>query len=143
MVKKINPKYVPKSLTPEDRKKQVKSIKEGTDRPKVESFKSKRSSWATKFENKYGYKISETSKISKSIISKKGIDEIMKKGRAAYYTGGSRPNQTSTSWARARLASVLMKGPALKVDKDIVVKYGKDKDLVKKASTFIKKKSGN
>ena len=40
---KINPKYVPKSLTPADRKKQVKSIKEGTDRPKVESFKSKRS----------------------------------------------------------------------------------------------------
>jgi hypothetical protein len=136
---KINPKYVPKSLTPADRKKQVKSIKEGTDRPKVESFKSKRSGWVKKFEDKYGYKISETSKITKSIISKKGIEEILKKGRAAYYTGGSRPNQTSTSWARARLASVLMKGPALKVDKDIIIKYGKDKDLVKKAKGFIKK----
>ena len=136
---KINPKYVPKSLTAADRKKQVKSIKEGTDRPKVESFKSKRSGWVKKFEDKYGYKISETSKITKSIISKKGIDEILKKGRAAYYTGGSRPNQTSTSWARARLASVLMKGPALKVDKNEVIKYGKDKDLVKKAKGFIKK----
>jgi hypothetical protein len=136
---KINPKYVPKSLTPADRKKQVKSIKEGTDRPKVESFKSKRSGWVKKFEDKYGYKISETSKITKSIISKKGIEEILKKGRAAYYTGGSRPNQTSTSWARARLASVLMKGPALKVDKDIIIKYGKDKELVKKAKSFIKK----
>ena len=143
MSKKINPKYVPKSLSPEDRKKQIKSIKEGTDRPKVESFKSKRSGWVKKFEDKYGYKISETSKITKSIISKKGIDEILKKGRAAYYTGGSRPNQTSTSWARARLASVLMKGPALKVDKDIVAKYAKDESLKKKALSFIKKKPSN
>ena len=143
MSKKINPKYVPKSLSPEDRKKQIKSIKEGTDRPKVDSFKSKRSGWAKKFEDKYGYKISETSKITKSIISKKGIDEILKKGRAAYYTGGSRPNQTSTSWARARLASVLMKGPALKIDKDIVTKYAKDESLKKKALSFIKKKPSN
>ena len=143
MSKKINPKYVPKSLSPEDRKKQIKSIKEGTDRPKVDSFKSKRSGWAKKFEDKYGYKISETSKITKSIISKKGIDEILKKGRAAYYTGGSRPNQTSTSWARARLASVLMKGPALKIDKDIVAKYAKDESLKKKALSFIKKKPSN
>tara|TARA_R110000772_G_C13263680_1_gene435622 strand:+ start:940 stop:1371 length:432 start_codon:yes stop_codon:yes gene_type:complete len=143
MSKKINPKYVPKSLTPADRKKQIKSIKEGTDRPKVDSFKSKRSGWAKKFEDKYGYKISETSKIAKSIISKKGIDEILKKGRAAYYNGGSRPNQTSTSWARARLASVLMKGPALKVDKNIVAKYAKDESLKKKALSFIKKKPSN
>ena len=124
MVKKINPKYVPKSLTPEDRKKQVKSIKEGTDRPKVDSFKSKRSSWATKFENKYGYKISETSKIAKSIISKKGIDEILKKGRAAYYTGGSRPNQTPSSWARGRLYAYIMGGAKVrKADKSITEKY--------------------
>ena len=41
--KKIPKQYVPKSLTKEDRAKQVKSIKEGKDRPKVESFKSKRS----------------------------------------------------------------------------------------------------
>ncbi len=34
--KKINPKYVPKSLTPADRKKQIKSIKEGKDRPKTD-----------------------------------------------------------------------------------------------------------
>ena len=35
-------KYVPKSLSKEDRKKQIKSIKEEKPRPKVESFKSKR-----------------------------------------------------------------------------------------------------
>ena len=112
-------KYVPKSLTKADREKQIKSIKEGKDRPKVKSFQSKRSSWVEKFEKKYGYKISNTSRISKEIISKTGIDKILDKGRGAYYSSGSRPNQTAESWARARLASVIMGGPARKIDKKI------------------------
>jgi len=123
--KKIPEQYAPKSLTPADKKKQIKSIKEGKDRPKVKSFTSKRSSWASKFENKYGTKISNTSFISKNIISKTGIDKILDKGRGAYYSAGSRPNQTAESWARARLASVIMGGPARKVDKDIWSKYKK------------------
>ena len=123
--KKIRPEYAPKSLTPADRKKQIKSIKEGKDRPKVKSFTSKRSSWVEKFEKKYGTKISNTSFISKNIISKTGIDKILDKGRGAYYSAGSRPNQTAESWARARLASVIMGGPARRVDKDIWAKYKK------------------
>ncbi len=123
--KKINPKYVPKSLTPSDKKKQVKSIKEGTRRPKVKSFTSKRSSHVEKFEKKYGTKISDTAFISKNIISKTGIDKIMAKGRGAYFSSGSRPNQTPTSWARARLASVIVGGKARQVDRDIWEKYKK------------------
>lgn len=118
-------KYVPKSLTKEDREKQIKSIKEGKDRPKVKSFQSKRSSWVEKFEKKYGYKISNTSRISKEIISKTGIDKILDKGRGAYYSAGSRPNQTAESWARARLASVIMGGGARKVDIKIWNQYKK------------------
>tara|TARA_E500000318_G_scaffold81356_1_gene76600 strand:- start:218 stop:613 length:396 start_codon:yes stop_codon:yes gene_type:complete len=121
----LNQKYVPKSLTKEDKKKQVKSIKEGKDRPKVKSFKSKRSSHVVKFENKYGEKITNDSFISKNIISKTGIDKILSKGRGAYYSSGSRPNQTADSWARARLASVIMGGKARQVDKDIWEKYKK------------------
>ncbi len=116
-------KYVPKSLTEEDRKKQIKSIKEGKPRPKVESFKSKRSSNVKKFEEKYKTKISDFSFINKNIIKKKGIDEIIAKGKAAYFSSGSRPNQTPTSWALARLASVIMNGPARKVDMKIWNKY--------------------
>ena len=123
--KKINEKYVPKSLTQEDKKKQVKSIKEGTDRPKVKSFKSERSSWVVKFEKKYKTKITDTEFISKNIISKTGIDKIMAKGRGAYYSSGSRPNQTPQSWALSRLASVIMGGKARQVDKDIWEKYKK------------------
>lgn len=119
----MDKKYVPKSLSVADRKKQIKSIKDKTDRPKLKSFKSNRSSWTEKFEKKYGYKINQKAKIAKQIISKKGIDEIIKKGQGAYYSSGSRPNQTATSWALARLASVIMGGPARKVDKDIWLKY--------------------
>lgn len=123
--KKINPEYVPKSLTPADKKKQIKSIKEGTDRPKVKSFKSKRSSHTVAFEKKYGTKITDDAFITKNIISKTGIDKIIKKGMGAYYGAGSRPNQTAQSWSRARLASVIMGGKARKVDSDIWEKYKK------------------
>ena len=122
MVKKIKESYVPKSLTPDDRKKQIKSIKEGKLRPKVK-FENKKSSWVEKFEKKYGYKITNDNKISKEIISKTGIDKILKKGMAAYYNSGSRPNQTPFSWSRARLASVILNGPARKVDSSIWLKY--------------------
>ncbi len=127
MPPKINKKYVPDSLTKKDKEKQIKSIKEKKERPKVDSFKSKRSSLVERFEKKYGYKISNLSRISKEIISKKGIDMIIKKGQGAYYSSGSRPNQTAQSWALARLAGVIMNSPARKVDAEIWNKYKKNK----------------
>tara|TARA_R110002012_G_scaffold61820_2_gene162226 strand:- start:7938 stop:8339 length:402 start_codon:yes stop_codon:yes gene_type:complete len=121
--KNVPQRYVPKTLTKADRKKQEKSILEGTDRPKLASFKSKRSGWAKKFEDKYGYKITETDKINKEILKEKGQKEIIDKGMKAYYTSGSRPNQTPFSWGLGRLASVLMGGPARKIDIKIWNKY--------------------
>jgi len=123
--RKIPQRYVPKGLTKEDKEKQKKSIIEKKPRPKVDSFKSKRSSWATKFENKYNTKISNKSFITKNIISKKGMDLILSKGKAAYFNSGSRPNQTAVSWSLARLASVIMGGPARKVDMKIWSEYKK------------------
>ena len=120
------PKKYVRGLSKEDKAKQVKSIKEGKDRPKLKSAPpSKRSSHVEKFEKKYGYKITNDSRISKEIISKTGIDKILSKGRGAYYSQGSRPNTTPTQWARARLASVIMGGNARKVDKAIWEKYKK------------------
>ncbi len=119
-------KYVPKGLSPADKKKQIESIKKKTIRPKVD-FDNKRSSHVVKFEKKYGYKINNFKRISKEIISQKGIDEIMDKGRGAYFSGGSRPNQTPQSWSLARLASVIVAGPARKVDIKIWNKYKKTK----------------
>tara|TARA_R100000541_G_scaffold11969_5_gene20247 strand:+ start:7057 stop:7461 length:405 start_codon:yes stop_codon:yes gene_type:complete len=134
MVKKVKITYkgesrnVPetyvKGLTGEDKKKQIKSIFEGKKRPKTD-FKSKRSSWTEKFEKKYGTKISDTDFIHKNIITKTGQEKIINKGRGAFYSSGSRPNQTAQSWGLGRLASVILGGPARKIDKDIWVKYKK------------------
>jgi len=124
MDKKLPKKYVPDSLSKEDKKKQEKSIKESKDRPKVD-YKTKRSVYVVAFEKKYGEKITNDSFISKNIISKTGIDQILSKGRGAYYSAGSRPNTTAEAWSRARLASVILGRGARKVDKDIWEKYKK------------------
>jgi len=118
-----NKKYVPDSLSPADKKKQIKSIKEKTERPKIKSFNSKTSSHITKFKNKYKTVITDKAFIHKNIITRAGQDKILEKGMGAYYSSGSRPNQTPQSWARARLASVIMGGKARAVDKDIWNKY--------------------
>ncbi len=121
--KQINKKYVPKSLSPSDKKKQIKSIIEQKPRPKVKA-KSKRSSFVIDFEKKHGFKITDK-RVSKELISQEGINQILNKGRGAYFSAGSRPNTTPQQWAYARLASVLMGGPARKVDKKIYDKYKK------------------
>jgi len=119
---KLPKKYVPKGLSKEDKKKQVKSIKEGTDRPKVD-FKTKRSSHVIKFENKYNKKINDFSWISKNLLKREGINKIISKGEGAYYSAGSRPNTSARQWALARLASALTGGSAAKVDKNILDEF--------------------
>lgn len=129
-VGKIPERYVPKSLSLSDLRKQLKSIIEGVKRPQLKSFKSKKSEWTIKAEEYFGNdrslndiveKIGETPKRKKEIL--KGLKEINKKGEAAYYTSGSRPNQTPQSWGIARVYSVLFGGASRKIDKDIVEKY--------------------
>jgi hypothetical protein len=119
---KMVPKTYIANLKGADRQKQIKSIFEGTMRPQT-SFKSKRSSWVEKFEKKYGTKISDKKFIYKNIISKTGAEKIIMKGKGAYFSSGSKPNQTPYSWGLSRLASVILGGPSRKIDKDIWEKY--------------------
>lgn len=121
--KKVPKTYVPKGLTEKDKKKQIKSIIEKKDRPKIDSFKSKRSGWVSKFEEKYKHKITDTDWIDKNLLKKKGQEEVIKKGQGAYYSSGSRPNQTPFSWGLGRLGSVLLGGPSRRIDKKIYDKY--------------------
>tara|TARA_R100001594_G_scaffold24591_1_gene48268 strand:+ start:230 stop:625 length:396 start_codon:yes stop_codon:yes gene_type:complete len=111
-----------KGLKGKEREKQIKSFFEGKDRPKT-SVETKRSKYVIQFEKKYGKKINDKEYIHKNIITRTGQDKILAKGKGAYYSSGSRPNQTPTSWALARLASVIVGGPARKIDKDIWDKY--------------------
>tara|TARA_R100000654_G_scaffold6337_3_gene16684 strand:+ start:892 stop:1302 length:411 start_codon:yes stop_codon:yes gene_type:complete len=111
-----------KGLKGKDRDKQIKSIFEGTIRPTTKAPE-KRSSHVIKFEKKYGKKITDEEWIHKNIITRTGQKKIMDKGMGAYFSGGSRPNQTPSSWKYARLASVITGGPARKVDIKIWDKY--------------------
>ena len=52
--------------------KQIKSIKERTNRPILKSYKSKRSKWVIAFEEKYNKKITNLRWISQNIIEKEG-----------------------------------------------------------------------
>ena len=132
---KINPKYLPSSLSPEDTKKQREQLKKSQrayreakksgdysklkTRKKVKSYRSKESRHVRKAKKIYGIKsMSNLDALSKATgCSKGGMEKILKKGRAAYYSSGSRPNQTAESWARARLASAVTAGKAADVDK--------------------------
>ena len=115
--KKILLKYLPKSLSKKDRQRQFESINSNTikPRPYSPSYHKRRSSWTIKFYKKYG-KQADLKYISKHILKKKGIDLVMSKGRGAYKSSGSRPNQTAESWARGRLYSVILGGPARRID---------------------------
>lgn len=117
-------RYVPKSLNPSQKKKQIASIREKRDRPKLD-VKSRRSKYTIMAEKYFGKGNTSIDDISKKLkISKKGLEEIMLRGKGAYYSSGSRPNQTAFSWSYARVFSVLFGGKSrYTTDADIVKKY--------------------
>jgi len=124
------PKRYLSNLKGSDLKKQIKSIFEGKNRPIIKSRKARKSTWTAKFDREYGDDIAKLKggKSLKNIakvsgIPEKGLKEIYDKGAAAYYTGGSRPSQTSSSWAYARVYSYIMGGNTRKVDKEVTEKY--------------------
>jgi hypothetical protein len=149
--RKIPRRYLPKSLTEGDRRKQIKSILGQTDRPILKSFKSRSSPWTLYAKSYFGEdktsKEDMSKKLSKGNKKKekelmKGFDEIFDKGIKAYYTSGSRPNQTPYSWAYGRLFSVLFGGKSRDIDKKIVDKY-KIPLLFKKKQTKNTSKNGD
>jgi hypothetical protein len=131
--KKINLRYLPKKLTLRDKKKQSQMLlkskrlyKQGQyyTRKLVKSFQSKKSSHILKAQKMYAVnKIGATNELAKkSGCSKTALAKIINKGAGAYYSSGSRPNQTAQSWGIARLASALTSGKAGAVDYDILNK---------------------
>ena len=56
----------------------------------------------------------------KTGCSLSALKKIVRKGEGAYYSSGSRPNQTPQSWGLARLASSITAGKAAAVDYDIL-----------------------
>jgi hypothetical protein len=100
-------------------KKEYEETGKVETRPKVNDKPTPRSTHAAKFERRYGFTVSDTEKVKRAFPDT-DIDGILAKGRAAYASSGSRPNVTPEQWAKARLASVLTGGKALRIDKDLV-----------------------
>ena len=48
----------------------------------------------------------------KTKCKRSALEKIVNKGRGAYFSSGSRPNQTGESWGLARLASAISGGNA-------------------------------
>jgi len=126
-------RYLPASLTKKDKKKQqqmlLNSRKQYVEqnyntRKRVKSFKSKTSNHITDAQRIYGI---TNVKPSEELATKTGcslaaLKQIVKKGEGAYYSSGSRPNQTAQSWGLARLASSITSGKAAAVDYNIIDK---------------------
>lgn len=124
-------RYIPQILTKKDLQKQKKNIiksrklyKKGIyyQRPKVKSFKSRKSNHLARARKLYGIdKIVPSKELAeKTQCSQEALEQIVNKGRGAYYSSGSRPNQTAESWGLARLASVVSGGNASIVDYHIL-----------------------
>ena len=66
-------------------------------------------------------------------LPEKALKEVFEKGEGAYYSSGSRPNQTPSSWEYGRLYSYILGNPKVrKADKDITEKYKVDFKKIKK-----------
>jgi len=128
---KIPIRYLPKRLTRKDKSKQVRMLMKSRrlykknkyyTRKEVPSYKSKTSSHIV--DARKIYKISNV-RPSKELVSKTGctlsaLNKIVSKGEGAYFSSGSRPNQTAQSWGIARLASSITGGKSAAVDYKII-----------------------
>jgi hypothetical protein len=126
-------RYLPKVLTKEDRAKQINMLMKSKKlykknkyytRKRLPSYKNKKSNHILNARKIYNIEnITPNAELAmKTGCTLSALNQIVKKGEGAYYSSGSRPNQTATSWGLARLASSLTAGKAAAVDYDIIKK---------------------
>ena len=129
--RKIPKKYT-RGLSKRDSAKQSKALrtarksyKKGkyVDRPKLKSYKKKESGWTAKFHKRYPNAKTVPQIARATGIPSKVLNAVKRKGMGAYYSSGSRPNQTSQSWGKARMYSYILGGPTRKIDHEITKKY--------------------
>jgi hypothetical protein len=126
-------RYVPKKLTRKDTQKQINMLLKSKKlykkqkyftRKNVSSYKNKKSKHILNAQKIYNIEnITPNRELSlKTGCKISALKQIVKKGEGAYYSSGSRPNQTPQSWGLARLASSLTSGKAAAVDYSIIEK---------------------
>jgi hypothetical protein len=136
-------RYLPVRLTKRDKKKQLNMLlksrkmykqKKYYNRKSVTSYKSKPSKHIIHARKIYGISnVAPNKELAKATgCTVSALKQIVRKGQGAYYSSGSRPNQSSQSWGLARLASSLTAGKAAAIDFDII-----DKGCNHKKKAFI------
>ena len=124
-------RYIPKNLTKRDKQKQLNMLinskklykkNQFYTRKKIPSYKNKKSDHVSNARRIYNIKnITPNKELAlKTGCKISALKQIVKKGEGAYYSSGSRPNQTPQSWGLARLASSITSGKAAAVDYDII-----------------------
>jgi Family of unknown function (DUF5824) len=127
----ITKRYLPDRLSRKDRitqsnmlKKSRRLYKKGIyfTRKQLKSYPHKNSSHVIKAKKVYDIETIEPSKklAKKTGCSVEALEKIVNKGEGAYFSSGSRPNQTAQSWGIARLASSITGGKAAAVDYNIL-----------------------
>ena len=114
-------------------------------RKNLKSFESKKSNHILTAKKMYNVtKIGATNDLAKKTkCSKESLGKIIKKGEGAYYSSGSRPNQSAHSWGLARLASSLTSGKAAAVDYSILEKGCQKNSKALKLAKKAKQKYGH
>lgn len=148
-------RYIPKNLTRKEKEKIRNELKKSRQnykkgkyytRKKISGYKHKKSKHILKAERIYKLKDLSINKelAKKTQCSLPTLQKIFQKGQGAYFSSGSRPNQSAHSWAYARLASAITGGKASAVDYKLLENgcnsNSKALKLAKKA--YIKYKKG-
>lgn len=145
---KIPLRYLPPNLSIKDKKKQVQMLLKSRKlykkhtyftRKSLPSYKTKTSKHITRAKKIYNVDnvIPNKELSQKTGCSLKALNKIVNKGEGAYFSSGSRPNQTAQSWGYARLGSAITGQKAAAVDYSIIEtgcnKSGKAYRLAKQA----------
>lgn len=126
-------RYVPIKLAKTDKTEQIGMLLKSRKlykkhkyftRKRLPSFKSKPSKHVRNARRIYNVEnISPTPELAaKTGCKLSALNQIVKKGEGAYFSSGSRPNQTAQSWGLARLASSITSGKSAAVDYHIIDK---------------------
>lgn len=124
-------RYVPTTLTTTDKKRQIRLLnasrrayRQGkyVSRPPIASFRSRPSGHVRRAELMYRVDTMKPTPLlaRRTRCSLRGLRKIVNKGEGAYFSSGSRPNQTAQSWGYARLASAITGKNAACVDYHIL-----------------------
>jgi hypothetical protein len=128
---KFPTRYLPSLLTLKDKVKQTRMLQKSQKlykqgkyytRKPVSSFKSKPSKHLENARRIYKVdNVLPNEELEKATGCSIGaLNKIVKKGEGAYFSSGSRPNQTAQSWGYARLASAITGGKSAAVDYKIL-----------------------